>query len=143
MLFRMRNERQGAEVTNRSVPRQDHTIETARYFAEGLESSAPTVSEEDRMPTVQNLSEVQRKCGVRGRRCGGGGFHDDFPGVEISIAGAVEEMVRACPSGSVSVQYILGSEAVLFLRAFIFVVHDVLHLVGMHTHLISECCGRS
>jgi len=25
------------------------------------------VSEEDRMPTVQNLSEVQRKCGVRGR----------------------------------------------------------------------------
>jgi len=25
------------------------------------------VSEEDRMPTVQNLIEVQRKCGVRGR----------------------------------------------------------------------------
>jgi len=59
--------RRGAEVTNRSVPRQDHTIETERYFAKGLESSAPTVSEEDRMPTVQNLSEVQRKCGVKGR----------------------------------------------------------------------------
>jgi len=25
------------------------------------------VSEGDEMPTVQNLSEVQRKCGVRGR----------------------------------------------------------------------------
>jgi len=25
------------------------------------------VSEEDGMPTVQNLSEVQRKCGVRGK----------------------------------------------------------------------------
>jgi len=30
----------------------------------------------------------------RGRRGGGGGSHDDFPGVEISIAGGVEEMVR-------------------------------------------------
>jgi len=59
--------RRGAEVTNQSVPRQDHITETERYFAKGLESSAPTVSEEDRMPTVQNLSEVQRKCGVRGR----------------------------------------------------------------------------
>ena len=59
--------RRGAEVTNRSVPRQDHTIETERYFAKGLESSAPTVSEGDRMPTVQNLSEVQRKCRVMGR----------------------------------------------------------------------------
>jgi len=37
-----------------------------RYFAKGLESSAPTVSKENGMPTVQNLSEVQRKCGVRG-----------------------------------------------------------------------------
>jgi len=67
MLFQMRNERQGAEGTNRSVPPQDHTIETERYFAKGLESSGPTVSEEDRMPTVQNLSEVQRKCRVMGR----------------------------------------------------------------------------
>jgi len=57
----------GAEVTNHGVPRQDHITEMERYFATGLESSAPTVSEEDRMPTVQNLSEVQRKCGVRGR----------------------------------------------------------------------------
>jgi len=54
-------------VTNRSVPRQDHTIEKEMYFAKGVESSAPTVSEEDRMPTVQNLSEVPRKCGVKGR----------------------------------------------------------------------------
>jgi len=60
-------QRRGAEVANRSVPPQDHITETERYFAKGLESSAPTVSEEDRMPTVQNLSEVQRKCGVKGR----------------------------------------------------------------------------
>jgi len=59
--------RRGAEVTNGSVPRQDHITETERYFAKGLESSAPTVSEGDRMPTVQNISKVQRKCGVRGR----------------------------------------------------------------------------
>jgi len=59
--------RRGAEVTNRSVPRQDHITETERYFAKGLESSAPTVSEGDRTPTVQNLSEVQRKCRVSGR----------------------------------------------------------------------------
>jgi len=59
--------RRGAEVTNRSIPRQNHITETERYFAKGLESSAPTVSEDDRMPTVQNLSKVQRKCGVRGR----------------------------------------------------------------------------
>ena len=63
----MGNERRGAKVTNRSVPRQDHRIETEMYFAKGLESSATTVSEDDRMPTVQNLSEVQRKCGVKGR----------------------------------------------------------------------------
>ena len=56
-----------AEVTNRSVPRQDHVTEKERYFVKGLESSALTVSEGDRTPTVQNLSEVQRKCRVRGR----------------------------------------------------------------------------
>ena len=38
-----------------------------RYFAKGLASSAPTVSEGDRMLTMQNLSEVQRKCGIMGR----------------------------------------------------------------------------
>jgi len=38
-----------------------------RYFAKGMESSALTMSEGHEMPTVQNLSEVQRKCGVRGR----------------------------------------------------------------------------
>jgi len=31
----------------------------------------------------------------RGRRGGGGGSQDDFPGVEISIAGGVGEMVPA------------------------------------------------
>ena len=56
-----------AEVTNRSVPRQDHVAETERYFAKGLESSSPTVKEEKEMPTVQNLSEVQRKCVNGGR----------------------------------------------------------------------------
>jgi len=60
-------QRRGAEVTNQSVPGQDHTIETERYFAKGLERSAPTVNEEERMPTVQNLSDVQRKCGIKGR----------------------------------------------------------------------------
>jgi len=59
--------RRGAEVTNRSVPREDHIYQTERYFAKGLESSAPTVSEEDRILTMQNLTEVQRKCWVRGR----------------------------------------------------------------------------
>jgi len=38
-----------------------------RYFAMGLESLAPTVSEENGMQTRQKPSEVQRKCGVRGR----------------------------------------------------------------------------
>jgi len=56
----------GAEVSNRSVPRQDHITKTEWYFAKGLKSSAPTVSAEDGMPTMQSLSEVQRKCGVRG-----------------------------------------------------------------------------
>jgi len=57
--------RRGAEVTNRSVPRQDHITETERYFAKGLESSAPTVSEEDRMPTVQKPKRGAKK--VRGK----------------------------------------------------------------------------
>jgi len=47
-------------------PDINHITETERYFAKSLESSAPTVSEENGMPTVQNLSEVPRKCGVRG-----------------------------------------------------------------------------
>ena len=56
-----------AEVTNRGVPRQDHVAETERYFAKGLESAAPTLNEESEKQTVQNLSEVQRKYGVRGK----------------------------------------------------------------------------
>jgi len=63
----MRSEDEVLKLLTKSVPRQDHTIETERYFAQGFESSTPTVSEEDRMPTMQNLSEVQRKCGVKGR----------------------------------------------------------------------------
>ena len=94
------------------------------------------MSAEKGMPTVQNVSEVQQKCGVRGenqtsgaestmnrnvnpveegedprrrggvmaslprqkpsrgRRGAGGGSHDDFCCVEISIAGGEQEMVR-------------------------------------------------
>jgi len=33
----------------------------------GLESSVPTMSEGGEMLTMQNLSEGQMKCGVRGR----------------------------------------------------------------------------
>jgi len=57
-----------AAVINRSVPRQDHVAETERYFTKGLKSSALTVNEESEMPTVQNLSEVQRKCWIRGEK---------------------------------------------------------------------------
>jgi len=39
-----------------------------RYFAKGLESSAPTVDEESEMWTLENLSEVERKWAVRGAR---------------------------------------------------------------------------
>jgi len=59
--------RRDAEVSNQSVSRQDHVAERARYFTKGLQSSAPTMNEESEMPTVENQSEVQRKCGVRGR----------------------------------------------------------------------------
>jgi len=65
--FRNPKRRRGAKVTNISVARKDHITEMERYFAKGLGNSAPTVSEEDRMPTVQSLSELQRKYGVRGR----------------------------------------------------------------------------
>ena len=107
-----------------------------RYFAQGLESSAPTVSEGGEMPTVQNLGQGEKEVwgngenltscvGVNDKQeqepCRGGGkplrerrgdsitplgrshhgggegvvveSHDDFPGVEISIAGGVGEMV--------------------------------------------------
>ena len=47
--------------------------------------------------------------------------HDDFPGVEISIAGGVGEMVREVCSSQCPVQYILGSDELSFLRASIFV----------------------
>ena len=43
-----------------------HATARERYFAKGLESSATTLNKENGMPTVQNLSEVQRKCGVMG-----------------------------------------------------------------------------
>jgi len=50
-----------------AFPNRTHVVETDRYFTKGLEGSAPTLSEGNRMPTMQNLSEVQRKCGVSGR----------------------------------------------------------------------------
>jgi len=56
----------GCAVTNRSVPQQDHITEMERPFEKGLETSAPKVNEGNRMPTGQNLSEVPRKCRVRG-----------------------------------------------------------------------------
>ena len=46
-------------------PDRTHVTETERYFAKGLESAAPTVNEENKMLTVQNLSEVQKE--VRGK----------------------------------------------------------------------------
>ena len=55
------------KLLTEAFPNRTHVIETERYFAKGLENFAPTVNEETGMPTVQNLSEVQRKCGVRGR----------------------------------------------------------------------------
>jgi len=64
--FRNAKGGQDAEVTNQSVPRQDHVAETEMYFAKDLESPAPTVNEESEMPTVKNLSELQRQCGVVG-----------------------------------------------------------------------------
>ena len=68
--------------------------------------------------------------------------HDDFPGVEISIAGGVGEMVRVVRQHQFPVQYILGSDTLSFLRALIVVLNDVHYLVVMHSHLITECCGR-
>ena len=47
-------------------PDRTHVTETERYFARGLKSAARTVNEEKGTPTVENLSEVQRKCRVRG-----------------------------------------------------------------------------
>jgi len=67
MLFRMRDEDEVVKLRAEVFPLQGHITETERYIAKSLESSAATVSEEDGMPTVQNLTEVQRKCGVRGR----------------------------------------------------------------------------
>ena len=66
MLFRMRNRNEAVKLLTEVFPDRTHVTETERYFAKGLESAAPTVNEENKMPTVQNLSEVQRKCGVRG-----------------------------------------------------------------------------
>jgi len=43
-----------------------------------VESPAPTAKEESEMPTVQNLHEVQRKCGVRGEnRTSSAGVNDE------------------------------------------------------------------
>ena len=62
----MRNRNEAMKLLTEVFPNRTHVTETERYFAKGLESAAPTVNEENKMPTVQNLSEVQRKCGVRG-----------------------------------------------------------------------------
>jgi len=47
-------------------PDRTRITETERYFTKDLEGLAPTVNEGNRMLTMEDLSEVQRKCGVRG-----------------------------------------------------------------------------
>jgi len=64
----------------------------------------------------------------RGRRGGGGGSHDDFPGVEISIAGGVGEMVRA--------NYCDRFFIFLFLSRLLIVS------IGANAHLCSSHCLR-
>ena len=54
------------KLLTEAFPDRTHVTEIERYFGKGPESAAPTVNEEKGMPTVQNLSEVQRKCVVRG-----------------------------------------------------------------------------
>ena len=62
----MRNRNEVVKLLTEVFPDRTHVTEMERYFAKGLESAASTVNEENKMPTVQNLSEAQRKCGVRG-----------------------------------------------------------------------------
>ena len=50
-----------------AFPHRTHVTKTARDFGKGFEGSTPTVNEGNGMLTVENLSEVQRKCRVRGR----------------------------------------------------------------------------
>jgi len=66
MLFRMRNKNKVMKLLAPALPDRTCVTEMERYFAKALEGSAPTVNEGNGMPTVQNLSAVQRKCGVRG-----------------------------------------------------------------------------
>jgi len=40
------------------------------------------------------------------------------------------------------VEDILGSDGLSFWHTLIFVLNDVQCLVGMHSHLMTECCGR-
>jgi len=61
----MRNRNEVVKLLTEAFPHRTHITEMERYFAKGLESSGPTVNEGNRMLTVQNLIEVQRKCGVR------------------------------------------------------------------------------
>jgi len=67
MLFQMRNQDDVVKLLTEAFPNRTHVTETERYFAKALEGSTPTVNEGNGMPTVQNLSEVQRKYGVWGR----------------------------------------------------------------------------
>ena len=62
----MRNRDEVVKLLTEVFPDRTHVTETERYFAKGLENIAPTAKEENGIPTVENLSEVQRKCGVRG-----------------------------------------------------------------------------
>ena len=63
----MRNEDEVVKLLTEVFPDRTHVIETERNFIKGLEGSTLTVNEGNGMPTVQILSEVQRKCVVCGR----------------------------------------------------------------------------
>jgi len=65
MLFRMPKEDEVVKLLAEAFPHRTHVIKTEGYFARGLEGSAPTEKEGNGMPTVQNLSEVQRMCRAR------------------------------------------------------------------------------
>jgi len=62
----MRNEDKVVKLQAVAFPNRTHIVVTERNFAKGLESSTPTLSEGNGMPTMQKLSEVQRNCGVGG-----------------------------------------------------------------------------
>ena len=80
----------------------------------------------------------------RGRRGGGGGSDDDLPGVEISIAGALGEMVRALMDKSTATFYtLLESATTDDLDKATLILTDLIHQsLSLHVPL-SKPCSRS